>query len=315
MNSISETMRIENFTYETLPLEDDYEGKVTATLISACSNKHNRPSVLYVHGFIDYFFHPHLVDFFNSNGFDFYALELRKYGHSILPDQHINYCRSIEEYFEELDVSIQKIASQNPHKVIGLGHSTGGLVWSRYLNKGKYKNQIHGLILNSPFLEVNVPKCLRNVLKPLSNFISSIWPYAKLDGMLPTIYPSSLHKDFEGEWDFDLSLKPIEGFPVYIKWSYAIMDAQDFLKKHSKIEQPILLLHSSDSYIPKNHEDRVMKSDIVLNVNHMKSIGPKLGTNVTLVEVKGGLHDLFLSPERVRNFALKEMLKWIKKEL
>ena len=52
-----------------------------------------------------------------------------------------------------------------------------------------------------------------------------------------------------------------------------------------------------------------------LLVNHMKSIGPTLGTNVTLVEVKDGLHDLFLSPERVRNFALKEMLKWIKMEL
>lgn len=306
---------IDRFQYKEIPLKDDYEGEVIATFISSESNVGNRPSVLYIHGFIDYFFHPHLADFFHDNGYDFYALELRKYGHSILPHQHKNYCRHLDEYFEELDFAIQNIKSKNENPLVLLGHSTGGLISSLYLNKGSFRDQVSVLVLNSPFLETNVSSIARKILKPVTKWISSIIPYAKLDGMLPPIYPSSIHKGFEGEWEFDLEMKPIEGFPVYFKWSRAIMDGQDYLKMNSDISQPILLLHSHDSYLPGRHEDRVMKSDIVLNVAHMKDIGPKLGKDVTLIEIENGMHDLFLSGKDVRQKALQEMKKWLNRNV
>lgn len=303
---------IDGFKYETIELNDDYEGKVIATLIRADFNKNIRPTILYIHGFIDYFFHPHLAEFYNRNGYDFYALELRKYGHSILPHQHKNYCKDLEEYFEEVDITIQKIKSINNNPIVLIGHSTGGLISSLYLNKGQYRNSIDALILNSPFLETNVAPIMRRILKPVTKWISSISPYGKLDGMLPPTYPSSLHKDYCGEWFFDLEMKPIKGFPVYFKWSRAIMDAQDYLKNGSKIKQPILLLHSHDSYLPNKHEDRVMTSDIVLNVEHMKNIGPRLGQEVTLIEIENGIHDLFLSSKEVRNKVFKSMADWLK---
>jgi len=295
-----------------LKLKDDYEGKVEATFISADSNTNNRPSVLYVHGFIDYFFHPHVSAFFNENGFDFFAIEIRKYGHSILPHQHENYCLNIDEYFEELDVSILKIKELNKKPLILLGHSTGGLIASLYLNKGAQRDLVDKLVLISPFLETNVPSLARVFLKPLSGLVGSMFPYAKLDGMLSEVYPSSIHKDHEGEWEFNTGFKPIEGFPVYFKWSRAIMVAQDELKNGSDIKQPILLMHSHDSYLPKKHEDRVMKSDIVLNVEHMKDIGPGLGKDVTMLEIENGMHDLFLSPKPVREKAMNELMSWLK---
>jgi alpha-beta hydrolase superfamily lysophospholipase len=303
---------IEKFKYETIPLKDDYEGKVEATLIHAEFNKNSRPVILYIHGFIDYFFHPHLAEFYNQSGYDFYALEIRKYGHSILSHQHKNYCQNLEEYFEEIDFSIQKINSVNRCPIVLLGHSTGGLISCLYLNKGKFKKSITALVLNSPFLETNVPSMMRKILKPITKWVSGMFPYSKLDGMLSPIYPSSLHKDYHGEWDFDLEMKPIEGFPVYFKWSRAIMDTQDYLKSNSKIEQPILLLHSNDSYLPKRYENRVMHSDIVLNVNHMKQFGPMLGNRVTLVEIKDGIHDLFLSQKQIREETLNKMIGWLR---
>ena len=306
-------MKIKGFSYQTLQLKKDYEGVVEATFITAADNTGNRPSVLYVHGFIDYFFHPHLSDFFTESGYDFYALELRKYGHSILPHQHPNYCRSMEEYFEELDASISIIRERTNQPIFLLGHSTGGLLTSLYLNKGKYKNLISGLILNSPFLEVNMPKKLRKIMKPLSNVVSRIFSFAKITGMLTPIYPKSVHKNYNGEWDFDETLKPILGFPVYFAWSKAIMEAQDELKENSAIPCPVLLLHSSDSYLPILHEQRVFEADIVLNVNDMKEIGPKLGPNVKLVEIAKGMHDLFLSPEKVRNQAFQETKTWLQR--
>ncbi len=304
-------MKIKNHTYQDFILNNDYEGEVKATFISADSNTHKRPVVLYIHGFIDYFFHPHVSSFLDENGFDFCALELRKYGHALMAHQHPNYCKSITEYFEEVDAAVHKIREINSEEIILMGHSTGGLVSSAYLNSGAKRDQVSALVLNSPFLEVNMPSIMRKISKPLSGFIGGLGPFLKLNGMLTPVYPSSIHEDYEGEWPFDKELKPIEGFPVYFNWSRAIMNAQDELKVNSNIKVPILLMHSHDSYLPSKHEPRVMKSDIVLNVEHMKAIGPKLGKNVTMVEIQNGIHDLFLSPKPVRELALDTMAKWL----
>ena len=111
-------MPIQNFKYETLSLKDDYEGKVEATLIKSDKNEAGQKSVLYLHGFVDYFFHPHLAEEFHQHGFNFYALELRKYGHSILPHQHPNYCKNIEEYFEEVGLALEYIYGESGKKII-----------------------------------------------------------------------------------------------------------------------------------------------------------------------------------------------------
>ncbi|MGB0391746.1 MAG: alpha/beta hydrolase [Salibacteraceae bacterium] len=308
-------MKVKDFNYLQFRLTPDFEGEVEATFISANSNTHKRPVILYIHGFIDYFFHPHVATFMDESGYDFCALELRKYGHSILPHQHPNYCENIYEYFEEIDAAIHKIREINNEEIILMGHSTGGLISCSYMNYGEQKNQISALILNSPFLEINMPSGVRNILKPLTKFLGSMMKFGKLDGMLPPIYPSSIHEDHKGEWYFDKALKPIKGFPVFFNWSRAIMDAQDELKSNSNITVPVLLLHSHDSYLPKKHEDRVMKSDIVLNVNHMKAIGPKLGKNVTMIEIHNGMHDLYLSQKPVREEAMQKTVDWLRESV
>ncbi|CAN0234057.1 unnamed protein product, partial [Chrysoparadoxa australica] len=85
-------MTLNDFTKQTLEFPDDYEGKVIATLIRSNENIKGRKSILYIHGFNDYFFHPHLAEGFHNNDYNFFALELRKYGRSLLPHQHPNYC-------------------------------------------------------------------------------------------------------------------------------------------------------------------------------------------------------------------------------
>ena len=54
----------------------DYEGEVNAVLTTSNYNKGNRRSLLYLHGYVDYFFHPHLGEKFNQNNFDFHLLAL-----------------------------------------------------------------------------------------------------------------------------------------------------------------------------------------------------------------------------------------------
>ena len=49
------------FSAQTLPLRPDDEGPVVATLIRRTPIGRHRRAVLYVHGFVDYFFQVHLA--------------------------------------------------------------------------------------------------------------------------------------------------------------------------------------------------------------------------------------------------------------
>src|SRR6266498_4180257 len=114
---------------ETLDLGSDDEGAVVATLIRRRADTPTRRAVLYVHGFIDYFFQTHLADFFVARGWDFYAVDLRKYGRSLLPHQTPNFCRDLADYYPELDEAVRLIRDRDGHDTVLLkGHSTGGLI-------------------------------------------------------------------------------------------------------------------------------------------------------------------------------------------
>src|SRR5213080_4277441 len=103
--------------YESLRLtfEDDAEGEVVATLVRR-TVPGSRKAVLYVHGFVDYFFQAHLADFYVERGYSFYALDLRKYGRSLLPHQTPNFVRDVAEYFPELDEAVRIIREDDGHE-------------------------------------------------------------------------------------------------------------------------------------------------------------------------------------------------------
>lgn len=302
----------ELFDFEVLNLRDDYEGKVMATLIKSKRNKSEQPSVLYIHGFFDYFFHPHLAELFLENNYNFYALDLRKCGRSLLPHQHSNYCKDINEYFEEIDKALDIISYSCKLKIILLGHSQGGLICSAYLNFGRYKDKIIALILNSPFFGFNEPLVVKTVIPFFSKVISSLFPFAKIrDNSLP-IYAKSLHKDHHGEWDFNPEWKPLDkGYPIYFSWLKAISKGFYLIKYQSKIVTPVLVLHSSRSRKYSVWNQNLLNVDGVLNIEDIKRISHGLGNDVTIISVSNGMHDVFLSREEVRTHAIKQMGDWL----
>lgn len=304
-------MPLENFKYETLPLNDDYEGKVEATFISSNNNRKGNTPILHIHGFIDYFFHPHLAKRCNEEGYNLYALELRKYGHSMLSHQHPNYCKDLHEYFEEIDIAIKKIYAIDGKKIVLFGHSTGGLIASLYADHGNEKEKLAKVVLNSPFLEFNAPDLVRKALVPILKLGASFGPYVNLPNAVAPFYPKSIHKDFNGEWDFDLKYKPIKGFPAYFKWMLAIGNGHKFIKKGLNIKIPVLLMHSSSSFLPSKWDEKIHTNDIVLNVEHMKKYGPTLGNDVKLVEIKDAKHDIFLSNKESRELAFRALFDFL----
>lgn len=298
-----------DYTSETITLNSDYEGVVTATLIASNFNLGNRKSILYIHGYIDYFFHPHLGEKCNANNIDFYALDLRKHGRSLLAHQHPNYCKNMEEYFEEISIAIRKIQNKSTYTYL-LGHSTGGLLASSYMNSGKEKNRIAGLILNAPFLDFNQTKIEKICTPFIAKIMSKISIYSKINGVLSPAYAQSIHKDFYGEWDFNLDWKPIKGFPTYFKWILAIDTAQKKLEG-SNITVPILILHAAASDKLSSFSKEAVSKDIVLNIEDIKRVGATLGKKVTLLSINNAKHDVFLSSKPVREDAFKQMFSWL----
>ena len=107
-----------------LPAPDDYDGRVVATLVRLPAADAPRGAVLYVHGFIDYFFQRHMAGRFAAEGYAFHALDLRKHGRSLRPHQHPNFCKDVAEYYADITRAIDEIGSP----VLLAGHSTGGLI-------------------------------------------------------------------------------------------------------------------------------------------------------------------------------------------
>lgn len=64
---------MEAYKYTTWHFPDDYEGKVTATFIERHSEQPSRKAVLYIHGYLDYFFKDHMAECIVVAGWNFYA--------------------------------------------------------------------------------------------------------------------------------------------------------------------------------------------------------------------------------------------------
>lgn len=308
-------MTLNDFTEQTLEFSDDYEGKVIATLIRSNKNVKGRKSVLYIHGFNDYFFHPHLAERFDQSDYNFFALDLRKYGRSLLPHQHPNYCKDVSEYYEEITASLEIIHNENRKEIVILGHSMGGLITSLYASFGKRNDLISAMILNSPFFEFNVSKTEKKINLFFAGIISLFMPYANKSKPLSSLYNQSLLKSYNGEWEFNQDWKPERGFPAYFKWLVAISNAQIKLKSSSDLTQPILVMHSTQSIHPKKWSPDILRMDMVLNVEHIKETGKKLGKKVTFLPVENAMHDIFLSKKEVREKAFTEMINWLNKTI
>lgn len=304
------------FEYRTLDFPADYDGPVAATLIRASfPAQDTRRAVLYVHGYIDYFFQEHLAEAFVAHGYRFYAVELRKYGRSLREGQHPDFARSMYEYYPDLTESIRHIREEGASGIVLLGHSTGGLLAALYADDGPQREAIRCVVLNSPFLEFNTTWFKKHVQIPLAALVSIVFPFAHKKNELSPLYARSVHKHYRGEWDFDTSLKPIEGIPLYFSWLRAVRNGQRRIRRGLHIAVPVLVMSSDKSYFGKTWSDELFESDSVLNVEDIRRLAPKLGQCVTYVAVEGGMHDLFLSREAVRTEAFRIVFGWLERTL
>lgn len=296
---------------QTIDLGHDDEGPVVATLVRRRADRPTGRAVLYVHGYVDYFFQTHLADFFVERGWHFYALDLRKCGRSLLPHQTPNFCRDLTDYFPELDAAVEIIRADGNRTLLVDAHSTGGLITALWVHERRADGIVDGLFLNSPFFDINAPWLVRRPIVAAACRLARRAPYRAIPRTTSPLYGQSLHAEHHGEWSYDLGWKPLAGFPVRLGWLAAVQRAQRRLRAGLAIPVPVLVACSTRTFRGSGWHESAALADTVLDVEHIVRWAPRLGPHVTVVRFDGGLHDLTLSGPAVRRQLFTELDRWV----
>ncbi|WP_308121708.1 alpha/beta hydrolase [Actinotalea ferrariae] len=297
----------------TLPLRPDEQGEGVATLVRRRSPRHRR-AVLYVHGYVDYFFQRHLGEAWEEMGYSFYALDLRAYGRSLLPHQIPNYTTELATHAEELELAVRLLRDAGHTVVVGHGHSTGGLILSLWAHARRGSGVVDALVLNSPWFDLNRGWVDRVLTTRAVDVIGGVAPRVVV-GQVSHHYGEGLHRDSGGAWDYDLTLKPHRGFGVRAGWIRSVRRAHHAVARGLAVDVPVLVCTSDATGPADRLHDALDRTDSVLAVEHILERAPRLGPDVTVVQVPGGIHDLALSAEPARRTYLDAIRTFLRERL
>jgi len=299
------------YAVEAIPLPDDDEGPCEATMVHRPADGETLGAVLHLHGFADYFFHTEYAEWWTAQGYDFYAIDLRKHGRSIREHQTPNFVTDLHDYFAEIDEAWSRVTQRDGHsRVVLSAHSTGGLVLPLWAHDRK-PTQAIAMVLNSPWFDLRGPLLLRTVGTQVVDRVGARLPKRMIPREVSGLYGRSLHRDHEGEWDFNLAWKPLESWPVYLGWLRAIRRGHAELHRGLELGYPVLVLTSARTGAPTEMGDEVHRTDIVLDVEQIRRWSPALGSkHLNVVSIDDARHDVTLSLPEVRKVVYAELDRW-----
>ena len=301
-----------------LGTDPDGEGELFATLVRTTESIPSSSVVLALHGYTDYFFNTELAEHFAARGWRFYGLDSRRCGRSWRAGQTPHFTTDLARYDRELEGALAIIGAENPGaRVLMYGHSTGGLVVSLWLDRVRSRGdtaalKIAGLVLNSPFLDLNGPAILRTrATSTAIGAASRVRATRVVRGAGSGGYGLTLHRAYHGEFDYNLTWKPIGGFPITVGWIHAIRRGQARLQRGLDVGVPNLVLRSDHSVAETAETQLLQRGDAVLDVAHIARWAGCLGNRTTSVPVVDAKHDVFLSLSEPRAAAYAELDRWL----
>ncbi|GAB4086956.1 alpha/beta hydrolase [Myceligenerans cantabricum] len=295
--------------FESRPLTVPGDAR-PATLVrhvTPASATSGKPAILYVHGFVDYFFQAHVAEHLAAAGYPFYAIDLRGYGRSLRDGDDATTVPAIHEHAADLDAAAQAVHTEGHDRIVLLGHSTGGLVGSLWADARP--GAVVGIVLNSPWFALNSGWFNRVVTSRLLRGIGAAAPRARVSA-LGEDYAAAMHQDHGGEWNFDLRWKPDLPVPVRAGWLDSVCRAHRRVARGLSLTVPVLVTTSDATSAGRTREESTT-TDAVLNVQDMWDRAPGLGDDVLVETVPGGAHDLALSPAPAREQYLKTVTDWL----
>jgi alpha-beta hydrolase superfamily lysophospholipase len=308
-------------TYDLGP-DPDGEGDLVATLVRRGEPDPSAThAVLLVHGFTDYFFNTEQADHFAARGFAVYALDQHKCGRSWREGQTPHFTTDLARYDTEFERALDLIAGDSAGAdVLICAHSTGALIVALWLDRVRRRGaierrRIKGLVLNSPWLDLQGPAVLRAA--PTGAAIGAISRIRKKRVLRPATeggYGATLHKEYGGDFDYNLQWKPIGGFPVTFGWLHAIRRGQVKLHRGLDVGVPNLILRSDRSVREVTDPakvDAIQRGDAVLDVKQIARWAGCIGNRSTIVPIVDAKHDVFLSVSESRQAAYRALDEWL----
>lgn len=298
----------------TLPLGDltdggeDKDAPDVATIVHQAGAGGRPRAVLYLSGFVDYFFQAEHAQAWIDAGYDFFALDLRRAGRSIHGYPRPDDVRDLRVHDEEIGKALALLRAGGAAQVVLLGHSTGGL--QAVLWASDHPGTVDVVVLNSPWLDLNRGWFDRVVSTAAIDAVARWLPSLQV-GSLGEAYGRGLHRATGGEWDYDLTLKPHSGFPVRAGFLRSVRRAQAEVARGLDVSVPVLLAcstRSGDRVAPGPAE--LTSTDVVLSVDQMLERAPMIGDDVTIMQIPGGIHDLALSPSAAREHYTRGAIEW-----
>ncbi|SFR77084.1 alpha/beta hydrolase [Microbacterium azadirachtae] len=316
----------EEFFQLTLPLRADDEGEVVATLVRALPERTAwqrlfgdrrmlaDTDVLYVHGWSDYFFQKRLARFWTGRGARFFALDLRKYGRSLRPGQTPGYISDLAEYDEDIAAALAAMTDAQgaaPRRLVLLGHSTGGLTLSLWAARNP--GVASAVILNSPWLEFQLPRFTRETIAPLVGLQAKRRPLDRAPQVDLGFYTRAQNEvaDPEDPMDVDLAWRPAQTMAVHAGWLNAILAGHASIAAGIDIGAPVCVLLSAHSAYPTAWSEDLTRADSVLVVDDIARAALKIGHSITIEWIEGALHDVFLSRHEAREEAYARLGHWV----
>lgn len=293
---------------------DAFDGPCRSTIVRRKSVRPSGRAYLYIHGFNDYFFQSEMGKRFVDSGYNFYAVDLRRYGRSKEPWQYPYNVRNMEEYFQDIDSALSQIRHDGCTDITLSGHSTGGLTVALFAAVRGARAGVARVVTDSPFLEWNYSSLYRNFLIPVVSFVAPLAKDMKIKQAHCDGYAYSLLKEYHGQWEYNTDWKMVYSPPVTLSWVRAIEKGQRRLMKNAKhITVPVLVMHSSDKVDGCDWTPEFQHGDCVLDPAMIQQRGEKLGSVRQVSTITGGLHDLILSEPEAREQAYNTIFEFIRK--
>lgn len=295
-----------------------FDGPCRSTIVRKKDPKGSRRAFLYIHGFNDYFFQAEMGERFVDSGFNFYAVDLRRYGRSREPWQYPFNIRDQKEYFADIDSALAQMRRDGNTDITLGGHSTGGLTVAFMAAERGTAIGVDRVVTDSPFLAWNFISFYRHCLIPTVSALGGIFKNCKIPQKPCDGYAYSLLREFDGEWTYNTDWKMIYSPPVTFSWIRAIQTSQKAtLRKAKDIAVPLLVMHSSRKVDGCNYDSLFRYGDAVLDPFMLQDCGERIKAKsrhpVEVCTVDSGLHDLILSLPAHREAAYDSIFSFIRR--
>lgn len=204
-------------------------------------------------------------------------------------------------------------APRRARRLLLFGHSTGGLILSLW--SARHPGHADALLLNSPWLELQLSGSVRRALLPVVTLRARLHPRELALPQLDLGFYAQAQRladDPDDPLTVEALWRPEHALPVRAGWLRAILAGHAAVAAGIDVGAPVCVLLSARSAFALSWRDDMARADTVLEVEEVARAALKLGPSVTIERIDGALHDVFLSERTVRTEAYARLDRWLR---